>query len=498
LSNTPYSWLDRAALADDAYRRAQLLESGSADSSPSHRLRRSDLELRGSLYWPKQHYSRLAAKDPGPEIVFLTVANDKFYRGLEALILSLLDVYPQLTSTIVVVHDGTLGPFLRDRLCSIYPRISFEQPRPSWADSLPADSANRKRIGALGYLNSFALGLRGYRRAIILDSDILVLDSIDPLWADGDAVYVGADCGDRPWSAVSAFTKRPVLNSGVISLPGSALCAAEHSRLDALIVSAGESVCPLLDRFADQKVWNLWLLGREVQILPLNYNCNIKYLVQYLGGCYEGLSVVHFAGPKPWLDWPWVAPDDDARRGKAVVDHLLWNRVYRRLLYRWRLRLWTDAQSRSVSVPAGPAHLGVALEEFSSAPARDLDASRHLILAHYQVFAGGWPNHPCWPEGWLERMAAIAPLWLWAPFEWEPALRHLPLPPGVHWRWVLIEAPFSPDLANCEDVLAEETPWESSFQPFDHSPVLGLERAVRLQLIREGAIPLPGTRHHSL
>ncbi len=444
----------------------------------------------GELYWPRRHYSALEAIDPGADVAFLTVANDRFCRGLEALLLSLLNVYPTLSSSVYVVHDGSLGAFLQRRLCSIYANISFVNPDPAWADFLPADSLNRKRIGVLGYLNSYALSLRGYRRVVVLDSDLVILDSLDPLWLESDAVFAVPDCGDRPWAAVSAHTRQPVMNSGVISLPAAALCEYEQSRFEGLIRSASEKVCPLLDRFADQKIWNQWLMARSVEILPLNYNCNIKYLVQYLGGCSAGLSVVHFAGPKPWLDWPWAVPESDRKASEAVVDHLFWNRIYRRLLYDWRLSLWRQYQELAMAVPAGAACLGVALDDFTADTFGDC-GSRHLLLAHYQVFGADWPNLPVWPDGWLEGMANLAPLWLWAPFEWEPALRDLPLPAGVYWRWVLIEAPFSPDLAQVDDVLADQAPWEDAFQPFAEPPLVGLEHAVALQLGREGAVPVP-------
>jgi lipopolysaccharide biosynthesis glycosyltransferase len=489
LRNPPYSRLKRAEQADSASKRAESLRAELAEDS-SRRLRRADIELMGSLYWPKRHCSILPAVEPGPDVAFVTVANDRFYRGLEAMLLSLLNVYPGLTSTIYVVHDGSLGPFMRKRLCSLYSRISFSDHRPGWAEFLPKDSRNRKRIGVLGYLNSFALGLRGYRRVIVFDSDLLILDSLDPLWAESDVVYMAPDCGDRPWAAISSHTQRPVLNSGVISLPSSALCDEEYSRFEALVRSSSDKVCPLLDRFADQKVWNQWLLARQVEILPLNYNCNIKYLVQYLGGCPDGISVVHFAGPKPWLDWPWAVPGSDGKSSRAVIDHLFWNRIYRQLLYRWRLLLWQQVDSASVVVPDGAACLGVAVDDFSADLVADC-ASRHLLLAHYQIFGTGWPNEPAWPEGWLERMASSAPLWLWAPFEWEPALRELPLPHGVHWRWVLIEAPFSPDLAHADEMCVSESPWDAAFEPFAEPPLLALERAVRHRLAREGAIPLP-------
>jgi len=140
------------------------------------RLRRSDQELRGELHWPKRHHTLLEARDPG--------------------------------------------------LQAIHPSISFVRPEPTWAASLPRDSRNRRRIGLLGYLNSHALSLRGYRRVLVLDSDLLITCALDPLWAGGDTFRAVPDCGYRHWAAVSPHTGRPLLNSGVLSLPGWALTPA--------------------------------------------------------------------------------------------------------------------------------------------------------------------------------------------------------------------------------------------------------------------------------
>ncbi len=493
MSEGPYGWLNRPQLQAEAERQAARLRSS---GRPPESLRRSELELLGALHWPQRHHTLLEACDPGPDVAFLTVANDRFARGLEALLLSLRAVYPMLTAPVVVAHDGSLGPFLQRRLGAIHPRLEFVQPEPAWAAGLPRDSRNRQRIGLLGYLNSHALSLRGYRRVLVLDSDLLITGALDPLWAEGEAFRAVPDCGDRPWAAVSSHTGRPVLNSGVLSVPGSALTPALEGRLEALIRRAGEPVCPLLDRFADQKVWNQLLADQDVELLPLNFNCNVKYLVQYLGGCAEGLSVVHFAGPKPWLTWPWVAPEPGEQRAGAVGDHLFWNRHYRQQLMAWRLQLLAEHRAAAPPLPVGPALLACDPRALAGAGGR----SFHLLLAAPQLFGEGWPDQARWPEGWPAALNSLAapenPLQLWAPLEWEPALRDLPLPAGAQWRWLLIEAPFSAPLAEAEaDVDASpapEGPWAGGFEPWSDPLLPALERAVRRELLAAGGGPVHG------
>lgn len=490
MSSTPYGWLDRAALERRAERRCQQLREG---TPPQSSLRRADLELLGERHWPQRHHTLLPAQDPGAEVAFLTVANDRFYRGLEALLLSLRTVYPRLSSPVIVMHDGTLGPFLQRRLASIHPLVQFGQPQPAWADSLPRDSRNRRRIGALGYLNSEALNLRGYRRVIVLDADLLITGALDPLWAAGDDFRAVPDCGDRPWAAVSAHTGRPVLNSGVLSVPAWALNSRMQQRLEQLIRGAAAPVCPLLDRFADQKVWNLLLADQPVELLPLNFNCNVKYLVQYLGGCPEGLSVLHFAGPKPWLTWPWLEPDPADQRPGAVQDDLLWNRVYRSQLLAWRLSRHRQASSGNPPLAPGPAQLALDPCRLDDHKA----VSRHLLLTDPAVFAAGWPDACRWPTGWLAALAEAAPLQIWAPLSWEPALDTLPLPAGASWRWLLIEPPFSPALGDGEDLLAEAGPWPEGFEPWSDPLLPAVERAVRRHLHGAGGVPQPEPAGHT-
>ena len=482
MSAGPYGWLHRRELEAAAQLQGHQLRQRSG------RLRRSELELLGDLHWPRRHHGLLEARDPGADVAFLTVANARFYRGVEALLLSLRAVYPLLSSSVVVCHDGSLGPFLQRRLQQIHPTLHFAQPQPLWAESLPRDSSNRERIGLLGYLNGHALSLRGFRRVVVLDSDLLITGALDPLWAEGEPFRAVPDCGDRPWAAVSPHTGGPVLNSGVLSLPGWALNEGMEARFDALIRQAAEPVCALLDRFADQKIWNQLLADQPVELMPLNFNCNVKYLVQYLGGCHEGLSVVHFAGPKPWLTWPWVAPEPGEQRPGAVVDHLFWNRHYRSQLMAWRLRMAAEAAAGVPPLNPGPAQLATDPRALGARGG----ASGHLLLASPELFGADWPDRCCWPEGWLAALQAAAPLQLWAALEWEPALRDLPLPAGAHWRWLPIEAPFSAPLDEGDDLIAEGPGWEGGFAPWSDPLLRALVRAVRRQLQAAGAGPLHG------
>jgi lipopolysaccharide biosynthesis glycosyltransferase len=379
---------------------------------------------------------------------FATVANGRFFPGVEALLLSILAVYPDFRSSFHVFHDGSLTPFHQDRLRSIYPAIQFVVPRPVWASALPLDSPNRERIGLLGYLNIYALSLEGYRRVIVLDSDVLVVGPLDPLWADGDAFRAVIDCGATPYGLVSPRTGRPILNSGLISIPGWALGEALLARIQDLITLTADPYCPILDAFADQRVWNQLLLEQPLELMPINFNCNIKYLVQFLEGCIEGISLIHFAGPKPWLI------DEQQPRSRSVTDHWLWIRHTRLLRYRELLRQYRAYLARTPvnGLPPHDRSNPVCEAVVAFEPASLLTASRggdvacYLILHSPEQFGGDWSSAPVWPAGWAPELLELAKtgrLHVWAPFRMRPLLERLDWPGGAHAHYVLLELPFS-------------------------------------------------------
>jgi hypothetical protein len=406
-------------------------------------LGRSYVEGKAERIWPSFYSFSLDAVAPSEDVIFLTVADFRFYRGLEALLLSLLSVYPDLRSPVLVFHDGTLSQFLRNRLLSVYPLVEFFVPSVDWAGSLPVDSRNRARIGGLGYLNTQVFSVQKCKRVVVLDSDILIEGALDPLWAEGDSFRLVPDCGVRPWSPVSSVTGMPVLNSGVISVPGCSLTLENQRLINSLVSKAGDPYCPLLDRFADQKIWNQYLAGRSVEQLPVNFNCNSKYLFRSLGGFPYAVSVVHFAGPKPWLTYPWLAPSPDYLRADSTfpLACLYWNDRYSRLLARWRMDLYRRA---SLSEPAlDPSCYAVVSSDLDLLVSRrDEEISFHWLSAGEELMSVLSADKLEWPPYLHDKISLFSELHLWLPFEFEPCVRSLAMPAGLRIHWLLIEAPF--------------------------------------------------------
>jgi lipopolysaccharide biosynthesis glycosyltransferase len=313
---------DAFALA--AARAADLREEGFDDATPGP-----------ATSVPYIHRRPVARRAPGRRVAFVTVTDHLFTPGLIGLLLSMRDVYPDLDSDFHVLHDESLTAYDRFRLKSVYPGVVFSSPDMSWLDLPDGDSKNRRRIGKNGYMKFSALDLDAYDRVILLDSDITLHDDISALWSPGDDVRCVADFGETEYAQVSAFTGREIVNSGVLSLPRDLIARTSFEAAKPLISRFLAPVDPAIDRFADQKIWNILLKDEPVTYLPANYNCNVKYAGRLLGLQTDNISVLHFAGPKPWLFDP-ATPRISAATGRSVRFPSLWFDRVRPLLFRNR------------------------------------------------------------------------------------------------------------------------------------------------------------------
>ena len=411
---------------------------------------------------------------PPKSVAFLTVANDRFIPGLIGMLRSLLEVYPTFESDLYVCHDGTLTEFAQRSLKRIYPGLIFLVPDMSWMEEIPETSNNHKRIGVLGYMNLAALTLEGYSQIVLLDSDILVLDDISELWNHQDEFVVCYDVGDREYVVKSEFTGRFVLNSGVISVPGSAANPdfLERAKQVARDYAVAE-ICPAIDRFADQKIWNILLKDERVHYAPVNYNCNIKYLVRSLAGNFEGISIVHFAGPKPWNSKDYNHDDHLTEEvGGVVRHHKLWQDKYRSLVYAGRLAeyaAWArdfrrrdpvrpesvhDGRKTCVMIGNGPSIAKTDLASLAHYERfvfnwfilhDDFDVVKpdHLVLASHMFYGGWFSSAPAFPPGYLDRLRQLQhkPV-IWTSFFFRDLVEIEGLDKEFEVNYVLFEKPF--------------------------------------------------------
>ncbi|WP_164919727.1 glycosyltransferase family 8 protein [Hansschlegelia zhihuaiae] len=377
---------------------------------------------------------------PSGTVAFVMVADRSFLPGLAALLLSLMDVYPDIENDVVIFHDGSLSELDQAYVTGLYPHATFSAPDMDWLDLSEYETSSRRRIGKLGYMKFCALRLSQYERVVVLDADTLINGDVSALWeGDETNLRIAYDFGDREYASVSNHTGREVLNSGVISIPGVLLNEETFEAAKAVIGASLPPLDDVIDRFADQKAWNVFLMGKPVTILPPNYNCNIKYIGKFLGGQTEGISILHFAGPKPW-NKPSKAKADPGKRSQQFPA--FWTNRVRPLHFEHRLRQFQDETRWDRREPALPRSSGEAatcllietlravdhidaagsrfetvwLPDPSEAPAATRLAPHHAVL--------GWRNFVLEAEGSLrldDRCAeAIHSLEarpvLWAPF----------------------------------------------------------------------------------
>jgi lipopolysaccharide biosynthesis glycosyltransferase len=372
---------------------------------------------------------------PPPGVAFVTVVNDKYAPGLEALVLSLLRQYPDFAADIVVFHDESLSAFSMDRLNGMYSHFRFlERDTATYDVGQIGESVNHKRVGLLGYLSLEAFTLDEYHRVIVIDADTIIVNDISRLWT-GDRIQVVVDHGVLPFGLIAGSLGRPVINSGMISLPPSELGAEAHQRAMTVLPRILDLVDPLLDNFADQKFWNLYLADRDVEFLPVNYNTNKNLIDRYHSDLLADVAVLHMTGPKPWYDYSdqdLVTEDDKERlrKVKAVskLTFATWNHTHLSALTAARRNSFDvdcgpDLEALRGSMAGRPAVLignGPSLQKtdlsvfdgyqklvfnwFVHHADFDTIAPDHLVLASHMFFGGWHTARPAWPAGFLDAL----------------------------------------------------------------------------------------------
>jgi hypothetical protein len=446
----------------------------------------SSVELEAGIVGPVFEHVFPARVTPPSSVAFATVCNAAFVPGLEVLISSFINVYPDFCSDVIVYHDGTITPFVQARIKSIYKNTLFQEPDMAWMTDLPQDSANRKRIGILGYMSVMALSLTSYERVIVLDSDVAIVDDISRFWTgidqplgtmpttnlvDTNTVFTCHDFGARPWVAMCRPLGKPIINSGIISIPRRYMSDQDLADIKKLVIHNGEKFCPLLDRFADQKAWNRFLAARDVEILPINFNCNIKYLDQYRAGDLSFVRMVHFAGYKPWFDPHFINRNMIPERDEAAVMPAVWQDLCSTVYGRVRQAQYTRETARvgyfapaqtprdfrgkktAMFVGNGPSLQKTDLTRFETFetfvfnwfvlhPEFDAFKPNHLCLASHMFFGGWHTQEPSIPQNFLDalRSRSWKPV-IWTSFYFREYIEQTNVLDGYDVRYVLFEKP---------------------------------------------------------
>ncbi len=424
--------------------------------------------------WPKFETARNVSP-PSQAVSFCTVATTKFVPGLEALILCLLDLYPRMTSDFYVFHDGSLTEFAKHRLLKFYAHFIFVSADPVKYQELLGNEANHKRVGALGYLNLEALKLKQYKRVVILDCDILVLNDISVLWDPNcENPRVVMDAGIRPFGIISEYTKKPIINSGVISLPQSFINDNAYSRAMECIKSLNKCNCEVLNSYADQKFWNIFLSECSVTYLPQNYNAIKTFVERFYPGQISQVAILHFTGAKPWffysshedIDETDIKGAKDTRKSHPI-SFGIWERQVTALMCKYRRKMYINDMGASLDrikntasgkscllIGNGPSLSNTDLHAFKSAIKvcfnwfvhhSDFDTIKpdHYILPSHQLFGGWYTYKPKFPDGFISALLKHKhkPK-LWISFYFKEYIETIPELAQYEVEYFLFEKPY--------------------------------------------------------
>lgn len=443
----------------------------------SFELRDDPLERAATLEgdFEVAHFVDHVGYEPPPaDLVFVAVCNDKYAPGLEALLISLHRVYPGLENTFVVYHDGGLSDLSMHRLRQIHAQVRFERRNPFDYAVDMGMAYNHQRVGLLGYLTLEALTTAEPSWVVILDTDLLVLGDISPLWR-GDRPKAVPDIGVRPYALTAPSTGRLILNSGVISLPKSERGADAKIRMEGVLSELATHADPLLDHFADQRFWNVYLSRRDLEYLPQNFNMNkVLYTHTYERTESGTPSILHITGAKPWFEFILreSTSGEERRRLRSARSRYraafaLWNQTYMSGILRTRLNAFRDEEGPEldrekdratgrplVLIGNGPSLARTDMSAFDGCEKvafnwfvrhQDFDRIRpdHLVLPSHMLFGGWHTPRPELPREFVDALTSHRhkPT-LWISYYFKPYIETVPELADYAIRYFLFEKPF--------------------------------------------------------
>ena len=250
---------------------------------------------------------------PAP-VCFATAATASFVPGALVAIASFRRHHPAFDGDVVVIHDG-IPRHLRECLQAACGDVRYERVSDALRQRLDAmrDAHPRlaHRLGEFHCLEAFRL--RGYRKVLLYDADVLFRASVDELFRSparllcrGDEAHLRGQGRDADTFAPvprAAGALRRTFGSGFLGIDGRLLADGRHD--EALL----ERVSPAAwaDRatqHTDQLVLNRHFAGRQT-LVDWRYDYVVPMAAEIrtrAGWPMEDAKVLHFAGPaKPWM-----------------------------------------------------------------------------------------------------------------------------------------------------------------------------------------------------
>ena len=266
---------------------------------------------------------------PTSDVCLVTVATEAFVPGTRVLLGSFLKQHPRFAGDCVVLHDG-LSQTAQDVLAAASDRVRFEPVSTALKERLAHLRATHPAFArGLGYLYSLeAFRLRGYRKVLFYDSDVLVRAPVDEMFEADDLLLCCPDHVTLAGGRRDARTFEPLpvadpasvptlaatFNSGFLLFDGRLADGACYADLLAMVVP---ETWPGPDApHRDQFLLNRYFAGRHT-LVSSTYNYLLASTAAIRAREHllpERAKVVHFNQPvKPWtsnamLRWTWANP----------------------------------------------------------------------------------------------------------------------------------------------------------------------------------------------
>ena len=242
-----------------------------------------------------------------------TVTTPSFLPGTLVTLGSFLSRHPGFAGDLVVIHDG-LPESAREPLAAL-PRLRFERVSPALRGRLKRLCAACPRLRSRNarFYSLDAFRLKGYRKVLFCDSDLLFRRPVDDLFGRREALLC---CGDGPYyrghrrnAATFLETGDPAgpgaldrtFNAGFLLIDAALLGGRDYDGLLSLLAPEGWS--GVVAGQTDQIVYNRYFAGRQTLLGP-TYN----YLLAHARNIRERerlsadeARVLHFnMRAKPW------------------------------------------------------------------------------------------------------------------------------------------------------------------------------------------------------
>lgn len=260
------------------------------------------------------NYNRAIGKEDAKPLCLATVTTSGYLQWTMVMVHSFLKSNPWFDGDIVLITNE-LSVDDRTRF-SIFPNVSFREPSGRLTGAI--EKLVEEKPGFINLVPMFwsleLFNLTGYRKALFLDSDMLVVKSLAEVFELPESMYA---CAESCWyqgkgrrvdtyeAAITAddpaiFIEKPV-NSGFLLVDGQFLTPENYSGMvDMIKPGLWENKGTL---HADQLIINLFFQGRFT-LLDARYNfrpVNASLMMEKEGIGLEDACVIHyFRQYKPW------------------------------------------------------------------------------------------------------------------------------------------------------------------------------------------------------